>query len=99
MEDKGMEMEMVNGLLNQYEKSKFYDILEKFGLLHAIAELVFDLRRYDTGGDLYNIGRDYKGEEEWKKFVSIAKPELLEIYEKRPYSNYSYDGYYKFCAD
>ena len=89
---------MVNELLDTYEKSKFNDILLKFGFPHAIAELAFDLRSYDTGGDLYNIGRDYKGEEEWKKFLSIAKPELLEIYEKRPYYNYSYDGYYKFSA-
>ena len=105
-------MEDIKQLLNSYEKKKFDDILDKFGFLYAIAELAYDLRRYDTGGELYNIGRDYAGEEYWEKFLTSsggvsAGPvgggggvgrELLEIYNKRHYCDYSYDGYYKFNA-
>ena len=92
---------MVSKLLNSYEKKKFDDIFDKYGFLYAIAELAYDLRRYDTGGDSYNIGRDYAGEEYWEKFLTSAGgvgPELLEIYNKRHYCDYSYDGYYKFNA-
>ena len=49
---KGKQLDTISKLLNSYEKNKFNDILLKFGFLHAIAELAFDLRRYDTGGDL-----------------------------------------------
>ena len=96
---KGKQLDTITKLLNSYEKIKFNDILHKFGFLHAIAELAFDLRRYDTGGDLYNIGRDYEGEKDWQKFLSSAKPELLEIYDNTNFvCDYAYDGFYKFCA-
>ena len=91
------QLDLITKLLNSYEKKKFDEILDKFGFLYAIAELAYDLRRYDTGGELYNIGRDYEGEKDWEKFLSGVGPELLEIYNKRNYY-YSYDGYYKFNA-
>ena len=68
-------------------------------ILYSIANLAYELRRYDIGGELYNFGRDLIGEKHWINFLSFAKPELLEIYEADHYHyDYNYDHYYKYNA-